>query len=115
MLCVLEMLTGLFKRVEAPQISRPGFSYSNCCLRRIKTPNWNYLEQMLIPELYCTDWTTGIMFGHSGKKSSSLFGINSLHRIVPSNILQGRTPWEGERDNNYNRSIHYTERNRKKG
>lgn len=59
---------------------------------------------MLILELYCTDWTTGAEFGHSGLRSS-LFDINSLHRIVLSNILQGRTLWEGERESSYERHI----------
>lgn len=64
---------------------------------------------MLIPELYCTDWTSGAVFGHSGIRSS-LFDINSLHRAVLSNFLQGRTLGEGERESNYERNIYYSKR-----
>jgi len=69
----------------------------------------NYLGQMLILELYCTDWTTGAVFGHSGPRSS-LLDIKSLHRIVLSNILQDRTLWEGERESNYEKDEYTIEK-----
>lgn len=37
----------------------------------------------MIPELYCTDWTTRAVFGHSGI-SLSFFDMNSPHRVVLS-------------------------------
>lgn len=67
---------------------------------------------MLIPESYCADWTTGAVFEHSGLRSS-VFDINSLHRMVLSNILQGRTLWEGERESNYERHIPYRKEQKK--
>lgn len=63
---------------------------------------------MLIPELYCTDWTSGAVFGHSGIRSS-VFDINSLHKVVLSNFLQGRALGRGKKESNYERNIYYTE------